>query len=313
MSIFHSILSGTLLVILLILLVMTAIYFLTSFEKGDLKSYQENSSYSYANLSRGLTAYKDYGNSGNPTIIVIHGATLPSEGYVGFCEGLSKRGYRVICYDQYGRGYSDRPVSKYNMELYLGQLNELLTYLDIKKSILYGSSMGAPIAISYANQYPNKVSAVGLQVPLVNSNSKLLHMMKVPALGNLILRTLGIPFAKSRAEQWVTDNPAQKDLVNRYILQLTLPGTEQSILSSIRNIVNKNFLPDYEMFSQLDIPIHISYASDDDEIDPKTVNDVLKLIPDADTFVFTGGHGGGGVIVDKLIDLFSDFLSKKLN
>ena len=67
--------SGTLLVILLILVVMTAIYFLTSFEKGDLKSYQENSSYSYANLSRGLTAYKDYGNSGNPTIIVIHGAT----------------------------------------------------------------------------------------------------------------------------------------------------------------------------------------------------------------------------------------------
>ena len=313
MTIFHSIISGTLLVILLILVVMTAIYFLTSFEKGDLKSYQENSSYSYANLSKGLTAYKDYGNSDNPTIIVIHGATLPSEGYVGFCEGLSKRGYRVICYDQYGRGYSDRPVSKYNMELYLGQLNELLTYLDIKKSILYGSSMGAPIAISYANQYPNQVSAVGLQVPLVNSNSKLLHMMKVPALGNLILRTLGIPFAKSRAEQWVTDNPAQKDLVNRYILQLTLPGTEQSILSSIRNIVNKNFLPDYEMFSQLDIPIHISYASDDDEIDPKTVQQVLNLIPRAESFIFTGGHGGGGFIVDELNNLFTDFLRKSLN
>ena len=89
MTIFHSILSGTVLLILLILVVMTAIYLLTSFEKGDLKSYQENSGYSYANLSKGLTAYKDYGDSGNPIIIVIHGATLPSEGYVGFCEGLS--------------------------------------------------------------------------------------------------------------------------------------------------------------------------------------------------------------------------------
>ena len=238
---------------------------------------------------------------------------MPSEGYVGFCEGLSKRGYRVICYDQYGRGYSDRPVSKYNIELYLEQLNELLNYLDIKKSILYGSSMGAPIAVSYANKYPNEVSAVGLQVPLVNSNSKLLHLMKVPALGNIILRAFGIPFAKSRAEQWVTDNPAQKDLVNRYILQLTLPGTEQSLLSSIRNIVNKNFLPDYEIFSQLDIPIHISYASDDDEIDPKTVQQVLNLIPRAESFIFTGGHGGGGFIVDELNNLFTDFLSKNLN
>ena len=173
--------------------------------------------------------------------------------------------------------------------------------------------MGAPIAVSYANKYQNEVSEVGLQVPLVNSNSKLLHLMKVPALGNIILRAFGIPFAQSRAEQWVTDNPAQKDLVNRYILQLTLPGTEQSLLSSIRNIVNKNFLPDYEVFSQLDIPIHISYASDDDEIDPKTVQQVLNLIPRAESFIFTGGHGGGGFIVDELNNLFTDFLSKNLN
>ena len=313
MTIFQSIFTGTFFILLLIIVVLSVIYAFSSFEKGDLKSYQEKSDYNFANLSKGQTAYKDYGNKNDPAIIIIHGATLPSEGYVGFCEGLSLKGYRVICYDQYGRGYSDRPVSDYNMEFYLDQLNELLGYLEIKKPILHGSSMGAPIAISYANKYPNQVSAIGLQVPLVNSNSKILSALKTPVLGNFVLRVFGIPFSKNRAEQWVTNNPEQRDLIDRYIVQLTLPGTEQSLLSSIRNIANTNFIPDYKKFSQSDIPIHIAYASDDGEIDPKTVQQVLSLIPRAESFVFTGGHGGGGFIVDELNNIFTSFLNKNLN
>ena len=199
------------------------------------------------------------------------------------------------------------------MQLYTEQLRELLDFLDIKDAILYGSSMGAPIAINFSNNYSERILAIGLQVPLVHSNSNVLGLIKVPVVGNLFLRTFGIPFAKNRAEQWAHENEGQEEFINRYITQLSLPGTEYSLLSSVRNIANKDFLPDYKIFSESNIPIHIAYASDDDEIDPKTVNEVLKLIPDADTFVFTGGHGGGGVIVNKLTDLFSDFLSKKLN
>ena len=46
--------------------------------------------------------------------------------------------------------------------------------------------MGAPIAISYANKFPNQVSAIGLQVPLVNSNSKILSILKIPIIGNFV-------------------------------------------------------------------------------------------------------------------------------
>ena len=313
MTIFSGIFSNTVLIILAFLILILLIYLFSSFEKGNLDEYRQGSEYEFAKLSQGLTAYKDIGNKDDPAIIVIHGATLPSEGFIGFCSGLSAKGYRVICYDQYGRGYSDRPITNYNMQLYTEQLRELLDFLDIKDAILYGSSMGAPIAINFSNNYSERILAIGLQVPLVHSNSKVLGLIKVPVVGNLFLRTFGIPFAKNRAEQWAHENEGQEEFISRYIAQLSLPGTEYSLLSSIRNIANKDFLPDYKVFSELNIPIHIAYASDDDEIDPKTVNDVLKLIPDADTFVFTGGHGGGGVIVNKLTDLFSDFLSKKLN
>ena len=108
---------------------------------------------------------------------MIHGAT-PSEGYEGFCSDCSK-GYQVVCYDQYGRGYSDRPNIKYNMDLYTDQLEELLgSPFSVDEVILYGSSMGAPIAINFANKHSSKVLAVGLQVPLVNSQSIFLKFMQ---------------------------------------------------------------------------------------------------------------------------------------
>ncbi len=254
-----------------------------------------------------------FGSKDNTPIIVIHGATLPSEGFIGFCEGLSQKGYWVICYDQYGRGFSDRPKIKYDMNLYVTQLNELINYLSIDNTILYGISMGAPIAISYSNKYPNLVLAVGLQVPLVHIKNTMSSIMKMPFVGNILFRFFGIPFIKNRALEWPSGNESQKVFIERYIEQLTLPGTEQSILSSLRNVGSKDFYPSYLNFSKLNIPVHISYSNDDDEIDPASVRRVLEVTPHAESFIFSGGHGGGAKIVPEIINLFTKFLAQNLN
>ena len=62
MTIFQSIFTSTFFILLLIIVVLTVIYAFSGFEKGDLKSYQEKSDYNFVNLSKGQTAYKDYGN-----------------------------------------------------------------------------------------------------------------------------------------------------------------------------------------------------------------------------------------------------------
>ena len=288
-------------------------YILANREKGNLIEYQKSSGYEFAKLSHGLTAYKQFGSKDNTPIIVIHGATLPSEGFFGFCEGLGQKGYWVICYDQYGRGFSDRPKIKYDMNLYVTQLNELINYLSIDNTILYGTSMGAPIAVSYSNKYPNTILAVGLQVPLVHIKNTMSSIMKIPFVGNILFRFFGIPFIKNRALEWPSGNESQKVFIERYIEQLTLPGTEQSILSSLRNIGSKDFYPSYLNFSKLNIPVHISYSNDDDEIDPASVRRVLEVTPHAESFIFSGGHGGGAKIVPEIINLFTKFLAQNLN
>tara|TARA_Y100001970_G_scaffold276011_1_gene378089 strand:+ start:549 stop:1454 length:906 start_codon:yes stop_codon:yes gene_type:complete len=298
---------------LIIPIIIGLTYILANKEKGNLVEYQKSSNYEFAKLSHGLTAYKQFGSKDNTPIIVIHGATLPSEGFIGFCEGLGQKGYWVICYDQYGRGFSDRPKIKYDMNLYVTQLNELINYLSIDNTILYGTSMGAPIAVSYSNKYPNTILAVGLQVPLVHIKNTMSSIMKIPFVGNILFRFFGIPFIKNRALEWPSVNESQKVFIERYIEQLTLPGTEQSILSSLRNVGSKDFYPSYLNFSKLNIPVHISYSNDDDEIDPASVRRVLEVTPHAESFIFSGGHGGGAKIVPEIINLFTKFLAQNLN
>ena len=298
---------------LIIPIIIGLTYILANKEKGNLVEYQKSSNYEFAKLSHGLTAYKQFGSKDNTPIIVIHGATLPSEGFIGFCEGLGQKGYWVICYDQYGRGFSDRPKIKYDMNLYVTQLNELINYLSIDNTILYGTSMGAPIAVSYSNKYPNTILAVGLQVPLVHIKNTMSSIMKIPFVGNILFRFFGIPFIKNRALEWPSGNESQRVFIERYIEQLTLPGTEQSILSSLRNVGSKDFYPSYLNFSKLNIPVHISYSNDDDEIDPASVRRVLEVTPHAESFIFSGGHGGGAKIVPEIINLFTKFLAQNLN
>ena len=255
--------------------------------------------------------YNIYNNSFDP--VFIHGFSVPSYIWNKTYNTAMEKGFKVIKLDLYGRGFSDRPKIKYDMNLYVTQLNEFINYLSIDNAILYGTSMGAPIAVSYSNKYPNLVLAVGLQVPLVHIESTMLSIMKVPYVGNILFRFFGISFIKNRVLEWPSGNESQKVFIERYIEQLILPGTEQSILSSLRKVGSKDFYPSYLNFSKLNIPVHISYANDDDEIDPASVQRVLEVTPHAESFIFSGGHGGGARIVPEIINIFTKFLAKTLN
>ena len=41
-------------------------------------------------------------------------------------QTLKDAGFKVLSYDMYGRGYSDRPEVTYDQKLYQGQLLELI-------------------------------------------------------------------------------------------------------------------------------------------------------------------------------------------
>ena len=93
------------------------LYFVLDRENIDVNEFRLNSTYQEVRLSDGITSYKDIGDKNNEVIVLVHGATFGSLAYEEYVNVFVENNYRVITYDQYGRGYSDRVHSNVSIEL----------------------------------------------------------------------------------------------------------------------------------------------------------------------------------------------------
>ena len=66
----------------------------------------------FADLSQGRTCYRWTGPLRGPVAVCVHGLTTPSQVWDSIAEGLAAQGFRVLTYDLYGRGFSDRPPGR---------------------------------------------------------------------------------------------------------------------------------------------------------------------------------------------------------
>jgi 3-oxoadipate enol-lactonase len=92
-------------------------------------------------------------------VVQIHGAGF---GHFNFDLATPElaRHFRVIDYDMRGYGQSDRPVQRYDMEVWADDLAGLLDALEIERAHVHGTSMGGMIAIVFAGKYPDRTGSV---------------------------------------------------------------------------------------------------------------------------------------------------------
>src|SRR5512143_396463 len=98
---------------------------------------------SFVPLSDGVTHYELSNNTREQTVVLVHGFSVPYFIFDPTFHFLSQHGFRVLRYDLFGRGFSDRPDTKYNIDLFVRQLTELLDALRLSPPLnLIGLSMG---------------------------------------------------------------------------------------------------------------------------------------------------------------------------
>lgn len=87
--------------------------------------------------------YEDSGGSGRP-VVLIHGWPLSGASWSTLTPALRDEGYRVITYDRRGFGQSGKPgpASTYDYDTLTGDLDVLMTELDLQDASLVGFSMG---------------------------------------------------------------------------------------------------------------------------------------------------------------------------
>jgi len=95
--------------------------------------------------------YEDHG-AGSP-IVMVHGWPLSGRSWERQVPVLVAGGHRIITYDRRGFGESSKPISGYDYDTLAGDLNKLMTKLDLREITLIGFSMGGGEVARYLGTY----------------------------------------------------------------------------------------------------------------------------------------------------------------
>jgi len=95
--------------------------------------------------------YEDHG-SGAP-VVLLHGWPLDSRSWEPQLHALLQAGQRVIVYDRRGFGRSSRPAEGYDFDTLAGDLDRVLTHLDLTDATVVGFSLGTGELARYIGKY----------------------------------------------------------------------------------------------------------------------------------------------------------------
>ncbi|MAU38991.1 MAG: alpha/beta hydrolase [Rhizobiales bacterium TMED94] len=291
-------------------LMLVFVYFFYNRETTDINDLEIDIEYSFFNNNNGRTAYYSIGEDSSESLILIHGVTVPSHYYKKIATSLSEIGYKVYVYDHFGRGFSDRPKIKYNMYTYQNQLNDFINHLSIDNVTLMGVSMGGALASNYTAKNPTKVKALILNVPFVGLQTIGLETFaSIPIFWDFYLRFFIIKRLVERGYD-LTDDSQGPD---HFIEQFNVTGTQNSLSSLMKNFTKHDFYNDYKLINDYKIPVHITYAIDDEDVPVDSILKAIELVPEATTFSFEGGHNIINSRTKEIVSLINDFKSKYLN
>lgn len=212
----------------------------------------------FAELSAGSTHFEWHGPRSNRILVLVHGLSTPSWVFSGLIRGLLMMRYRVLTYDLYGRGFSDRPKDKQTLEFHVRQLSELVDSLGIQVPItLLGYSMGGAIAASFAAEEPDRVERLILLAPAGVSYepSRLLATARDSrGFGSWLWGLLGGRQLIKGARADAKKPTVITDLPRRIGEELTRRGYLAAILSSERHTLDQSLKAVHREISAMYIP-----------------------------------------------------------
>jgi pimeloyl-ACP methyl ester carboxylesterase len=303
-------------VILLIIITPLSLYATSDIETKDMDdTARTQAGGSYVKLSQGVTHYELTGPENGQLVVLLHGATIPMYLWDAQVEALAKAGYRVLRYDMYGRGYSDRPDGDYSQAFYRKQLVDLLDALKIKQPIdLIGLSMGGGLAMDFTANYPDRVKDLVLIAPMINSikNDTNFKLMRIPVLGEFLTRLIAVKVMSDRAAQLMQKSPKAAEYAKQFKDQTQFKGFEKASLAAARSDAWADYTADYEKVGKQGRKILLIWGTADNDITPQMVQAIQTALPNVQFKQLEGtGHDPQVEVPDQVNSLILDFLKQQ--
>jgi pimeloyl-ACP methyl ester carboxylesterase len=260
---------------------------------GETKELDEatrsSASGSFLRLSDGCTHYELGGPQTGLPVVLVHGFSVPYFIWDPTFAFLTASGFRVLRYDLFGRGYSDRPNLRYDVDLFCKQLRELLDTLGLDRVNLIGLSMGGPISATFTARHPERVRKLVLVDPAGASPvtfSRVLKAATTPGFGELALGLFGSGSLSKGVKSDFYDPAHVKAFVQRYMVQMQYKGFMRALLSTMRTGMLGDFMEEYRTVGEQGTPTLLFWGRDDKTVPFKHSDTIRSAIPQSEFHAF---------------------------
>ncbi len=267
----------------------------------------------FAELSQGVTHFHLSGPKEGPLIVCVHGLTTPSFVWGPLARELTGLGFRVLVYDLYGRGFSDRPDGSQDKAFFNHQLDDLLTHLKIDSDFhLIGYSMGGAIATGFAATYPARVRRLVLlaSAGMTLVETPLIKFIRDRGVAGKWLMLAAYPVQLRRgirAEQELTT--ASSDISKGQEAQLNFQGFIPAVLASVRGILSRPIEGEHMALRRNGLPVLALWGAEDDVIPASAMGQLAVWNRDVTHEVIEGaGHGLPYTHTDEVLTHIATFL-----
>ena len=265
--------------------VVLALPFAAEFLRTPMtKARQNRAPGQMAGLSQGATHYNWSGPEGGPVAICIHGLSTPSYVFAATERHLASQGYRVLTYDLYGRGYSDRPKGAQTLDFFLKQFRDLLQHQNVGGPlVLIGFSMGAQIAVAFASEEGPRVRDLVLVAPggLDVDAQKGFDPWTAPWIGGWLTRLAGGWKLRQELIEHKVTATVIPDLEDRQSAETRTRGYLPALLSSRRYILRTSAAEDIRHLHHIGTRMLAIWGTLDLVVPSTLMGRVAELHPDA--------------------------------
>ena len=242
-------------------------------------------------LSGGVTHYDVTGPDTGRVVVLVHGFSVPLYIWDSTSTALSAAGYRVIRYDLFGRGWSDRPDAAYDDAMYDAQLDELLDSLRISQPIdLVGLSFGGYVTSHYVAGHAARVRTLTMIDP-ASASPTVPGVMTWPVVGPWIWQSTQVPgMADGQASDFL--HPEQfPTWVDQYRPQMRYNGFGRALLRSLLTMNRTDFGALFSAAGKTGVPTLLVWGKQDQTVPIALAEVARRNMPALEFFpVDSAGH-----------------------
>lgn len=221
----------------------------------------------FVQLSKGAVHYQWHGPENGPVLVMVHGLTTPSFVWRDQLSALTGAGHRVLTFDHFGRGFSDRPFASYDMDFYVQEIDELLEKLAVPAGFnLLGYSMGGGIAAHYAALRRDRINRLILLAPAGLLNAQPNWVARWPVIGDLAMFLFGGISLRRGCKRAGAREGVDADMIALQCRETRFAGFGAAVLSSLRHVIYIDQTATHRTLMDRDVPVLAIFGTADDVI-----------------------------------------------